>query len=173
MRRLVILLTIGMSAPPPSAAAAAQDSAGRASVAGYDATRAQRLYGELMSPFCPGLTLATCPSPGADSLRHDIRSRLAHGQSPRSIRAAYAAVWGEQILGAPRWRGWGIVLWLAPAVVLAAGAAALAMWLARLRARGRAGGEPAGVPPREATAPPLDERMRKRLEEELAARDVQ
>jgi cytochrome c-type biogenesis protein CcmH/NrfF len=154
-------------------AAAAQDSAGRATVEGYDATLARRLDGELMSPFCPGLTLATCPSPGADSLRHDIRSRLARGESPRSIRAAYAAVWGEQILGAPRWRGWGIVLWLAPAVVLAAGAAALAMWLARLRARGRAGGEPAGVPPGEARAPLLDEEMRARLEEELAAREEQ
>ena len=79
--------------------ARAQEATPAPVVRGYDATRAQRLFGDLMSPFCPGLTLATCPSPGADSLRRDIRTRLALGESPRAIRAAYAATWGEEILG--------------------------------------------------------------------------
>lgn len=136
-------------------------------VQGYDATQAQRLFGDLMSPFCPGLTLATCPSPGADSLRHDIRTRLAVGESPRAIRAAYAATWGEEILGAPRWRGWGIALWLMPGVVLAIGAVALVRWLRR--AQPLAGGGPATERGAATPALPLDEGLRRRLEDELAA----
>ena len=145
----------------------AQEAAPAPVVQGYDATQAQRLFGDLMSPFCPGLTLATCPSPGADSLRRDIRTRLSLGESPRAIRAAYAASWGEEILGAPRWRGWGVVLWLMPAVVLAVGAVAVArslLWMQRL-----AGGGPPAE--RDVAAPSLalDEGLRQRLEEELAA----
>ncbi len=138
-------------------------------VPAYDATRAQRLFGDLMSPFCPGLTLATCPSPGADSLRRDIRARLFRGESPGAIRATYAATWGEEILGAPRWRGWGIVLWLMPGVMLAVGAAVVVVCLLRVQRRGRAGAgidEGAGAP-----TLPIDEGLKRRLERELAAFD--
>jgi cytochrome c-type biogenesis protein CcmH len=134
----------------------------------YDDTRAEQLFGDLMSPFCPGLTLATCPSPGADSLRGDIRMRLALGESPRQIRTAYAATWGEEILGTPPWRGWGVVLWLAPWIVLAAAAVGTAAWIRR--ARRREARAPTAAAPGDADAT-VDEGLRKRLAEELAAFD--
>lgn len=154
---LLVLATSGARAQAP------RDSV----VRGYDDTRAQTLFGELMSPFCPGLTLATCPSEGADSLRNDIRRRLDLGQSPRVIREAYAAAWGEQILGTPPWRGWGVVLWLTPVAALLAGAAGLIAWLRRVRRRSLAEGaaEPLGF---QAPAA-LGDAERRRLEEELAA----
>lgn len=86
-----------------------------------------------MSPFCPGLTVATCPSPGADSLRRDIRMRLDRGETPALIRKAYTAAWGEQILGAPRARSWGLLLWTAPLLALLAGALGVRRWLVRHR----------------------------------------
>ena len=138
-------------------------------VRAYDATQAQRLFADLMSPFCPGRTLATCPSPGADSLRNDIRTRLSLGESPRAIRAAYAATWGEEILGAPRWRGWGVVLWSMPAVMLAVGAGAVGRWMRRARRlSGNGSAAEHGVAVRALTG---DESLARRLEEELAAFD--
>ena len=126
----VLTLALGVGGGAPLRAQAAADTS---VVPGRDDTKAQRLFGELMSPYCPGLTLATCPSPGADSLRADIRTRLDRGETPRAIRAAYVSDWGERILGAPPVRHWGIVLWLMPGVLLLLGVAVLTMWLRRLR----------------------------------------
>jgi cytochrome c-type biogenesis protein CcmH/NrfF len=150
-------------------AAHGQVSVDTSSVRGYDDTEAQRLFGGLMSPFCPGLTLATCPSPGAHSLRWDIRQRLSRGETPRSVRASYAAVWGEQIRGAPRLRDWGVVLWVTPGVLLFLGAFALALWL-RVQRRASDATETQDAALAGAPAPD-DPALRKRLEEELAAFD--
>jgi cytochrome c-type biogenesis protein CcmH/NrfF len=166
IRLFVLMATVSASGTVVAAGTAAAQARPDSVVRGYDDTRAQRLFGELMSPFCPGLTLATCPSPGADSLRDDIRTRLALGASPRQIRTRYAAAWGEEILGAPPWRGWGVALWLMPGIALAAAAAVLLLWLSRARRAGAGPPAPGG-----AAADPLDERLRKRLEEELAAFD--
>lgn len=158
---LAALLPAGSLAP--TARAQGPDSI---PVRARDDTEAQRLFGSLMSPYCTGLTIATCPSPGADSLRRDIRSRLDSGESPREIRAWYVAAWGERVLGAPPVRDWGIVLWIVPGVLLAAGAAALSLWL-RTQQR-RAGAAEAAV--RVAEAPgetPVELDLRARLEAEL------
>jgi len=146
----------------------AQESVDTSSVRGYDDTEAQRLFGGLMSPFCPGLTLATCPSLGADSLRRDIRERLSRGETPRSVRASYAAVWGDQILGAPPLRHWGVVLWVTPPILLLLGAVVLGLWL-RAQRRMAGAAELKRAVGREVPAMPDDPVLRKRLEEELAA----
>ena len=65
-------------------AAHAQQAFDTTMVQGLDDTGAQRLFGELMSPFCPGLTLATCPSPGAYSLRRGIQFPIRRGLVDRS-----------------------------------------------------------------------------------------
>jgi cytochrome c-type biogenesis protein CcmH len=146
--------------------ARSQNAADTSVVRGWDDTEAQRLFGRLMSPFCPGLTLASCPSPGADSLRRDIRAKLARGEAPRTIVAAFAADWGEQMLGAPPVRDWGVLLWSLPGIVLLAGGVALALWLRRVRR----GGSAVGAAPRAgAEAPPLDPVWRERLDAELEA----
>jgi cytochrome c-type biogenesis protein CcmH/NrfF len=166
----LVLVAIAAVGYAGGAAARAQEAPGPAVVPGYDGTRAQRLFGELMSPFCPGLTLATCPSPGAESLRADIRARLAHGQSARAIRAVYVADWGEQILGAPRLVSWGVLLWVTPAVLLVFGAAGLSLWLRRQR-RLTDLTVPADAASSGTTMLPDEPALRRRLEEELAKFD--
>jgi len=164
---LVLTAALALGAGVPGAVGQGADTT---LVQGRDDTKAQRLFGELMSPYCAGLTLAACPSPGADSLRQDIRTRLDRGESPKAIRAAYASVWGERILGAPPLRTWGFLLWLTPALLLGLGGAAVAVWLRSVRRR--AGGAPgAAVPPSSGSEPPVDPALLKRLEEELAAFD--
>lgn len=71
-------------------------SAAGASAAQVD-TNAQRLFSQLMSPYCPGLLLADCPSQDAFDLRAEIRARLAAGETPAQVEEALYARFGESI----------------------------------------------------------------------------
>jgi cytochrome c-type biogenesis protein CcmH/NrfF len=75
-------------------------------------SRAHRLETALMSPFCPGLLLADCPSPNAARLRAQIESRFRAGESESAITRDLAARYGATILGSPPADGFGVVLWV-------------------------------------------------------------
>jgi cytochrome c-type biogenesis protein CcmH len=90
-----------------------------------------RLVAELMSPFCHGLTLENCPTSGAAEMRDQIWTWLVQGRSEEWIVDTLVDEWGETILGAPRFRGIGVVAWLAPAAVLLIAGAGLVYWLRR------------------------------------------
>ena len=92
------------------------------------ARSAHELSRELMSPYCPGRTLADCPSPDAGAVRDEIRAALRGGESPESVRARIEERFGAQVIGVPTtWLGWSI-----PIAVLVAGALALAFALRRV-----------------------------------------
>lgn len=166
---MACMLALGWSAGS-GAPLRAQQAADTMVVRGRDDTRAQQLFGELMSPYCPGLTIATCPSPGADSLRQDIRGRLDRGETPRVIRASYVSDWGERILGAPPLRRWGVALWVMPGVLLGLGAVGLTLWLRSIRPAPGAPRDEA-LRPRDDDASPASQALRERLEVALRAFD--
>jgi cytochrome c-type biogenesis protein CcmH len=64
-------------------------------------------------------------------MRQDVRRRLARGESRAAIVDALVEVYGEQLLGAPPAKRWGLALWVPPAMILLAGATLLTMWLRR------------------------------------------
>ena len=64
-------------------------------------------------------------------MRDQILTWLVEGRSEEWIVDTLVDEWGETILGAPRFRGIGIVAWLAPAVVLLAAGVAMVLWLRR------------------------------------------
>lgn len=160
-------LAVDLQVPAPGFTRRPSDTT---AVRAQDDTEAQRLFGQLMSPFCQGLTLAACPSPGADSLRRDIRERLSGGETPRSVVASYAADWGEQMLGAPPVRDWGAVLWLAPGVLLTLGAIGLTLWL-RTQQRKVNAAEAADAAEAQGPGPAVDVFLQRRLEAELKEYD--
>jgi cytochrome c-type biogenesis protein CcmH/NrfF len=131
MLRVALILGIVSAASSASAqqpglpAAPAADT----TVLAQDVTRANRLLGTLMSPFCPGLTLANCPSPDAETLRVSIRARLDAGEAPDSIVESLVAAFGEGIRGAPPARGMGLALWVLPVAAVVASGLALVWWL--------------------------------------------
>ena len=90
------------------------------------ARSAHELSRELMSPYCPGRTLADCPSPDAGAVREEIRVALRGGEPVDSIRQRIEARFGAAVVGVPT----TALGWLIPIVLLAAGA-------------GRAGARPA------------------------------
>ena len=95
------------------------------------ARAAHELSRELMSPYCPGRTLADCPSPDAGAVRDEIRAALRAGESVDSIRARIESRFGAQVIGVPT----TLLGWMIPVVVLAAGAIALVLALRRAVSR--------------------------------------
>jgi cytochrome c-type biogenesis protein CcmH/NrfF len=100
--------------------------------------RAHALSGDLMSPYCPGRTLADCPSPEAAVVREEIRARLGRGESESEVRALLESRFGEGVRGLPR----EAIGWAGPVVILVTGAALLALALRALSRRGVHGAAP-------------------------------
>ena len=92
---------------------------------------AREVINRTMSPFCPGLLLANCTSLSADSLRRAILARAEAGESRKSIEGDLIATYGESVRAAPEARGFGLVAWLMPAVLLVSMVNAVD-WLARI-----------------------------------------
>jgi len=95
------------------------------------ARAAHELSRELMSPYCPGRTLADCPSPDAGAVREEIREALRAGETADAIRARIEARFGERVIGVPT----TTLGWMIPVVMLVAGAVALVFVLRRALAR--------------------------------------
>jgi cytochrome c-type biogenesis protein CcmH/NrfF len=121
-------------------------------------TEAAKIFNSTMSPFCPGLLVANCPSPGAARMKERIRIELAAGVPPDSVRALLRAEYGDQVDAVPSARGFGLLAWATPVAALVGGGAVVIWWLRR---RGR---EP--VPAGRAPAT-LDPEAEARLEQEL------
>jgi cytochrome c-type biogenesis protein CcmH/NrfF len=95
------------------------------------ARAAHELSRELMSPYCPGRTLADCPSPDAGAVRDEIRQALRDGESVDSIRARIESRFGAVVIGVPT----TTLGWMIPIAVLAAGALVLVLVLRRAVSR--------------------------------------
>ncbi|MCU0626011.1 MAG: cytochrome c-type biogenesis protein CcmH, partial [Gemmatimonadaceae bacterium] len=106
---------------------------------------AERVIAETMSPFCPGLTLANCTSPQAESLRVAVRARIAGGEPAERVQAALVTTYGDAVRGAPAPSGFGLVAYVLPALLLLVGALVIGRWLRRATARGARTGD--GGPP--------------------------
>ena len=92
---------------------------------------ANQIYGEVLSPFCPGRLLSDCPSGAASKLKAEIREKLAAGESTESVKEYLYTVYGDEIRAAPPFQSFGIVAWLTPALFLFSGFAIISFWLAR------------------------------------------
>jgi cytochrome c-type biogenesis protein CcmH/NrfF len=97
---------------------------------------AYQMAGELMSPFCPGRSVADCPSPQAQTLRMWLIVQESAGRSRADVEAELVSRYGETILGAPRARGFGLTAYTIPVAVAAAGALLLG-WFLRRQTRAR------------------------------------
>jgi cytochrome c-type biogenesis protein CcmH len=155
-RTLFAMLVLVVGAALPAAASAGGDAAPSAAAPG---AWGYALPGDLMSPFCPGRTLADCPSPDAATLRAWILVQEAAGRSRDDVEAELLERYGEQILSAPRARGFGITAYAVPIGVFVLGGGLVWLFLRRQTREARA--EPR---PRAASLSPELERL---VDEEL------
>lgn len=108
-RRATLILCVGLMMPAAAMAASLSPQA--------------RIEGKLMCYCgCSDLTVRVCSCGTAASIKEDITGRLAGGQTPDQVIAAYVQKYGEQILSAPTSEGFNILAWTMPfAVILVAG----------------------------------------------------
>jgi cytochrome c-type biogenesis protein CcmH len=141
----------GADEPPAPASRAANDAA---------PSWAYDLAQELMSPFCPGRSLADCPSQDAASLRMWILVQAAAGRTRADVEDELYARYGEVIRARPKAEGFGTAAYLIPVAVFAGGGA-LVLWFLR-RATRRAAEQPTPATPK------LDPELERRLDEALS-----
>jgi cytochrome c-type biogenesis protein CcmH/NrfF len=81
----------------------------------------QEFVDSIMSPFCPGRTLAACPSGTARELRLEVKSWLDQGMSTSQVRERLIEIYGTDILGVPSKSGFGLMAWIIPSAFLVLG----------------------------------------------------
>lgn len=141
----VAITAVTSEAADGAGSAAPTDSASGSSWA-YD------LAGELMSPFCPGRTLASCPSPQAAEMIQWIATQEAAGVTREAVIAILVERHGEEILGAPPARGITLWAYIFPVLGFVAFGAVAVFVLRRIVAPGERAPAAASMPPVAATA---------------------
>ncbi|NOY44603.1 MAG: hypothetical protein GXP50_04005 [Deltaproteobacteria bacterium] len=122
----------------------------------------------LLCYACPGEPLTADRCRGGDQMRAAIRRMIAEGKTKQEILDYFVQEFGEEILTYPPKRGFNLVAYVGPFVGLLVGAAVAAVVVRRWSSAGRRRSEPRG-----SGSPPtrLDEKTRRRIEEELSHLD--
>jgi cytochrome c-type biogenesis protein CcmH/NrfF len=89
------------------------------------------LWNELMSPFCPGRTLADCPSEQAEQLREWIVAQEEQGRAKEDVTSELFRSFGDVLRQAPAAEGIGLAAYLVPIAIFGAGGGLVALFLAR------------------------------------------
>lgn len=145
MRRIALVLGLALSLAPAVASAAPEDVA-------------NEIAREIMSPYCPGVTLHDCPSRPALKMREKIAGWAEDGWSKQEILTHLETQWGDVIRATPPTEGAGLLAWILPGVAVLCGAGG-AFYVGRAWSRRRA---TAPAPP------PVSSADRARLDQELA-----
>lgn len=130
MRALLIIIAACALAAP----AAAQDRLPPAPLAYKQLAdpvleeQAAVLMHELRCLVCQGQSIADSDAPLAGDMRHEVRSRIAAGESPDAVRDWLIARYGNWVTYDPPFDAATALLWIGPLLFLLAG-----LWLARGR----------------------------------------
>lgn len=115
---------------PPASAERAPTAAGRASAAWLE-QQTRTIASQLRCPVCQGLSLQDSPTELAQEMRDVIRTQLAEGRSPDQVKAYFVGRYGEWILLQPEPRGFNLMVYVLPLVMLVGGGAVVLFALRR------------------------------------------
>lgn len=87
--------------------------------------RAKALMGELRCLTCQNQSIADSNAPQAQTMRVEVRERIAAGEDPEQVRAWFVERYGDWVSFVPPARSDTALLWAAPLLFLAVGAALL------------------------------------------------
>lgn len=124
-----------------------------------ESRQVQSIVRNTLSPFCPGKTLDSCPSPRAGEWRRDIRDWVEDGVPEPEIRDRLQSRVPTFDLNIPPVKSG----WVIPAIAVVLSTLWFVVMARRFRGRGKQSA------PTE--APPADQDLDARLDEELAALD--
>lgn len=124
-----------------------------------ESRQVQSIVRNTLSPFCPGKTLDSCPSPRAGEWRRDIRDWVEDGVPEPEIRDRLQSRVPTFDLNIPPVKSG----WVIPAIAVVLSTLWFVVMARRFRGRGKQSAP--------AEAPPADQDLDARLDEELAALD--
>jgi len=132
------------------------------------------LASELMSPFCPGRTVSSCPSPQAGELIQWIQVQEAAGATEEEVVEMLIERFGEEILGAPPAEGITLWAYVFPVVGFVGGGGIVAVALRRIVGRRNDDDDQAQPPQSSGSAAPSvsadDDELERLVDEELSNR---
>jgi len=127
-RAMVFVALVALCAGPAECLAQKPPVTGEVLVVHPEARAA---IGRLRSPYCPGMMLEVCPSPGGAMLRDSIQHMAEAGLTADNIVERILAGYGEEWRAEPLGTGAGRWAWLLPPLGLLTGLAAVATVLLR------------------------------------------
>jgi cytochrome c-type biogenesis protein CcmH len=101
--------------------------------------RVDAIASDLRCPVCQNLSVADSPSLIAREMRTTITEQVRAGASPDDVKSYFVQRYGRWILLSPDTSGLGLIVWMVPALALAAGAALV---ITRLRRKSAPTTEP-------------------------------
>tara|TARA_Y100000590_G_scaffold70452_2_gene76944 strand:+ start:1189 stop:1746 length:558 start_codon:yes stop_codon:yes gene_type:complete len=75
----------------------------------------------IMCPVCPSETIDESQVPIAKQMRDIVREKLALGETKEDILSYFSERYGDAILAKPPAKGFNIIVWIIPPVVIALG----------------------------------------------------
>lgn len=96
-------------------------------------SESQEIYQEFLSPFCPGRSLADCPSKRATELKLEISGKLEAGQDKELVLSELMKEYGEHLNSKPATTGFALLAWAVPIVFVLLACVFVFRWLKNMK----------------------------------------
>lgn len=113
---------LALALATPASAQEAQPPTAATSDSALEA-RTSDVAAQLRCPVCQGLSIQDSPSELARSMRSLVKDQLAQGRTPDQVKAYFVSKYGEWILLEPKPRGFNLVAYAFPLLVVLGGGA--------------------------------------------------
>jgi len=80
---------------------------------------AREIYGLIMCPLCAGQTIAQSSNETSSQMRDLVLKKLRQGETKKEILQYFESRYGERILAKPNKKGFNLILWVFPFVLVA------------------------------------------------------
>ncbi len=118
MKALILLLLVVGSPANAQGSGPSPALANRQLADPVKEAEATQLMHSLRCIQCQGQSIADSDAPMAGTMRAEVRQQIAAGQKPDAIRDWMVERYGEWVSFEPELKGAGLLLWIAPLILL-------------------------------------------------------
>ena len=93
--------------------------------------RTSAVAAQLRCPVCQGLSIQDSPSELSQQMRSLVKDQLKAGKSPDEVKAYFVSKYGEWILLEPKPRGFNLLVYALPVLLVAGGIGLIAVMVKR------------------------------------------
>ena len=97
--------------------------------------QAREIYDLIMCPLCAGQTIAQSSNETSSQMRELVLKKLRQGESKEEILQYFESRYGERILAMPNKKGFNLILWILPFILVALAAIVIYFLIRRLSSR--------------------------------------